>query len=176
MLINLKSKQRSENLEVYEVPEQISGPSIGDNWTKLQNTEEKYDEAIQTALRRMKDLEKDLGRFNSLAEKVVKWHGDKDKFLKEEIKSTEELPVIRAKINVMKSFGNEFKAIKASQEKANVVGQKVIEGEHSSHEDVKKTIEKMKNLSTSTDQFEKEKAEKLEKSFKIFRRYGIKIC
>jgi len=143
MLINLKSKQRSENLEVYEVPEGISGPAIGDNWTKLQNTEEKYDEAIQTALRRMKDLEKDLGRFNSLAEKVVKWHGDKDKFLKkEEIKTTEELPVIRAKINVMKSFGNEFKAIKASQEKANTVGQKVIDGEHSQHEEVKKNNSK----------------------------------
>jgi len=47
MLINLKSKQRSENLEVYEVPEGFSGPAIGDKWNKLQDTEGKYDETMQ---------------------------------------------------------------------------------------------------------------------------------
>jgi len=86
MLINLKSKQRSEDLNVYEVPENLSGNAIGDNWNKLQGTEEKYDDAIQKAIKRMKDLEKDLARFNSLSDKVIKWHGDKDKFMKEEIK------------------------------------------------------------------------------------------
>jgi len=124
MLINLKSKQRSEDLNVYEVPENLSGNAIGDNWNKLQGTEEKYDDAIQKAIKRMKDLEKDLARFNSLSDKVIKWHGDKDKFMKEEIKKTEELPVIRAKINIMKSFSNELKSIKATADKADVVGKK----------------------------------------------------
>jgi len=34
----------------------------------------------------MKDLEKDLNRFNSLSDRVIKWNNDKEKFLKEEIK------------------------------------------------------------------------------------------
>jgi len=161
MLINLKSKQRSENLEVFEVPEEISGQAIGDNWSKLQDTEGKYDEAIQAAIKRMKDLEKDLSRFNSLADKVVKWNEDKEKFLKEEIKKNDELPLIRAKINIMTSFTNEFKAIKSSAEKANGVGQKVIDGEHSSSGDVKKMIEKMKKLGETTEKLEKEKSRKI---------------
>jgi len=86
MLINLKSKQRSENLDVYEVPEDFSGPKIGDHWNQLQGTEEKFDDALSKALKRMKDLEKDLNRFNSLSEKVIKWNSDKEKFLKEDIK------------------------------------------------------------------------------------------
>jgi len=137
MLINLKSKQRSEDLEVFEVPDELSGKTIGDNWNNLQNCEEKYDETLQAAIKRMKDLEKDLNRFNSLSDRVIKWNNDKEKFLKEEIKKTDELPVIRAKLNVMKSFSNELKSVKASADKANEVGQKVIDGGHSSAENVK---------------------------------------
>jgi len=124
MLINLKSKQRSENLEVYEVPEGFSGPAIGDKWNKLQDTEGKYDETMQKAIQRMKELERELGRFNSLADKAIKWNEEKEKFLKEDIKQNDELPLIRAKINIMKSFSNEFKAIKLSAGKAFDVGQK----------------------------------------------------
>jgi len=167
MLINLKSKQRSENLEVFEVPEDLSGHHINDKWGHFQDTEGKYDDAIQNAIRRMKDLEKDYGRFTSLSDKIIKWHAQKDKFLKEDIKQTDELPVIRAKINVMKSFNNEFKAIKASMGKANTVGQKVIEGEHSSAKEVKDTIEKkMNNLTHATDSSEVEKNQKLDKVLK----------
>jgi len=161
MLINLKSKQRSENLEVYEVPEDLTGNTINNNWGHLQDTEGKYDDAIQTAIRRMKDLEKDLSRFNSLSDKVVKWHGEKDKFLKEDIKNTDELSIIRAKINVMKSFNNEFKAINQSMEKANGVGNKVIEGKHTASPDVKKMMEKMKDLCEKTGKLEKEKIRKI---------------
>jgi len=82
MLINLKSKQRSEELEVFEVPEEISGPKIGEEWNNLQKTEEKYDESLQAAIKRMKDLEKDLNRFNSLADRVISWNNDKVKFFK----------------------------------------------------------------------------------------------
>jgi len=42
----------------------------------------------------------------------------KEKFLKEDIKQNDELPLIRAKINIMKSFSNEFKAIKLSAGKS----------------------------------------------------------
>jgi len=80
MLINLKSKQRAEELEVFEVPDDLSGPKIGEEWNNLQKSEEKYDEALQAAIKRMKDLEKDLNRFNSLADKVISWNNDKDKF------------------------------------------------------------------------------------------------
>jgi len=162
MLINLKSKQRLENLDVYEVPEDISGPAITDKWGNLQNTEDKYDDAMQKALKRMKDLEKDLNRFNSLSDKVINWHADKEKFLKDEIKQNEELPVIRAKINTMKSFSNELKAMKASQDKANDVGKKVIDGEHSSAKEVEKTIQKMKKLHEATEELEKKKGERLQ--------------
>jgi len=82
MLINLKSKQRSEDLEVFEVPDELSGKTIGDNWNNLQNCEEKYDETLQAAIKRMKDLEKDLNRFNSLSDRVIKWNNDKEKFFK----------------------------------------------------------------------------------------------
>jgi len=167
MLINLKSKQRTENLDVYEVPEDISGPAIADKWNNLQNTEDKYSEAMQKALRRMKDLEKDLNRFNSLSDKVINWHADKEKFLKEEIKNTEELPVIRAKINTMKSFSNELKAMKTTQDKANDVGKKVIDGEHSAAKDVEKTIGKMANLHEKTEQLEKKKSERLNEVLKF---------
>jgi len=82
MLINLKSKQRSENLEVYEVPEGFSGPAIGDKWNKLQDTEGKYDETMQKAIQRMKELERELGRFNSLTDKAIKWNEEKRKIFK----------------------------------------------------------------------------------------------
>jgi len=52
MLINLKSKQRSEDLEVFEVPDELSGKTIGDNWNNLQNCEEKYDETLQAAIKK----------------------------------------------------------------------------------------------------------------------------
>jgi len=41
MLINLKSKQRSEDLKVFEVPEELNGQSIGEGWNQLQGKEEK---------------------------------------------------------------------------------------------------------------------------------------
>jgi len=166
MLINLKSKQRSENLEVYEVPEGFAGPAIGDKWNKLQDTEGKYDETMQKAIQRMKELERELGRFNSLADKAIKWNEEKEKFLKEDIKQNDELPLIRAKINIMKSFSNEFKAIKLSAGKAFDVGQKVIDGEHSSAPEVKEKIEKIKKLLEETEKLEKEKSEKLDKTLK----------
>jgi len=140
MLINLKSKQRSEDLKVFEVPEELNGQSIGEGWNQLQGKEEKYDDVLNQSIARMKSLEKDLGRFNSLADKIIKWHADKEKFLKEEIKNTDELPLVRAKINIMLSFQNEQKAIKASAEKAFDVGQKVMDGKHSSSNEVQKTI------------------------------------
>jgi len=46
----------------------------------------KYDDVLNQSIARMKSLEKDLGRFNSLADKIIKWHADKEKFLKEDIK------------------------------------------------------------------------------------------
>jgi len=167
MLINLKSKQRAEELEVFEVPDDLSGPKIGEEWNNLQKSEEKYDEALQAAIKRMKDLEKDLNRFNSLADKVISWNNDKDKFLKEEIKSTDELPVIRAKVNVMKSFANELKSVKSSADKANDVGKKVIEGHHSASKDVESKIQKMKELFELTEKLEKDKLEKLDHSVKF---------
>jgi len=42
----------------------------------------------------------------------------------------------------MKSFSNELKSVKASADKANEVGQKVIDGGHSSAENVKEKIQK----------------------------------
>jgi len=115
----------------------------------------------------MKDLEKDLARFNSLSDKVIKWHGDKDKFMKEEIKKTEELPVIRAKINIMKSFSNELKSIKATADKADVVGKKVIDGGHSSSKEVEKAMKNMKDLHDKTEKAEVEKNKKLEEVLKF---------
>jgi len=174
MLINLKSKQRSEDLEVFEVPDELSGKTIGDNWNNLQNGEEKYDETLQAAIKRMKDLEKDLNRFNSLSDRVIKWNGDKEKFLNEEIKKTDELPVIRAKVNVMKSFANELKSVKASADKADEVGQKVIDGGHSSADNVKEKISKMKQLFEKTEKGEKDKLHKLEEVQKFLEEMEVK--
>jgi len=95
-------------------------------------------------------------------------------FLKEEIKLTDELPVIRAKVNAMKSFANELKSVKASADKANEVGKKVL-GNHSASKDVETKIAKMKDLFESTEKLEKEKVEKLDKAVKFFRRNGSKI-
>jgi len=36
MLINLKSKQRSEDLKIFEVPEELNGQSIGEECNQLQ--------------------------------------------------------------------------------------------------------------------------------------------
>jgi len=67
----------------------------------------------------------------------------------------------------MLSFQNEQKAIKASAEKAFDVGQKVMDGKHSSSNEVQKTIEQMKNLTDKTEKLEKEKSEKLQKVLKF---------
>jgi len=72
----------------------------------------------------------------------------------------------------MKSFSNELKSVKASADKANEVGQKVIDGGHSSAENVKEKIQKMKKLFDTTENQEKEKLKKIRRSTKIFRRYG----
>jgi len=44
MLINLKSKQRYEDLKVFEVPEELNGHSRGEGWNQLQGKEENYDD------------------------------------------------------------------------------------------------------------------------------------
>jgi len=50
--------------------------------------------------------------------------------------------------------------------KANGVGNKVIEGKHTASPDVKKMMEKMKDLCEKTGKLEKEKSEKLDKVLK----------
>jgi len=66
----------------------------------------------------------------------------------------------------MKSFANELKSVKASADKANEVGKKVL-GNHSASKDVETKIAKMKDLFESTEKLEKEKVEKLDKAVKF---------
>jgi len=67
----------------------------------------------------------------------------------------------------MKSFSNELKSIKATADKADVVGKKVIDGGHSSSKEVEKAMKNMKDLHDKTEKAEVEKNKKLEEVLKF---------
>jgi len=89
MLINLKSKQRSEYLKIFEVPEELNGQSIGEECNQLQG--KKKNKWCFKSIARMKSLEKDL------LIKLLNGIMIKDN-------NTDELSIIRAKINIMFHF------------------------------------------------------------------------
>jgi len=74
----------------------------------------------------------------------------------------------------MKSFANELKALKATADKANDVGKKVIDGQHSSSKEVEATIKKMKDLFEKTEKSENDKNKKLDEVLKFLEDMEVK--
>jgi len=85
LLINLRAKQKNENLKVYDPPKEIATATIQGNWYNLETTQKKYEVALREAVARMKYLELLLNRFRAKSKKILVWQKDKEGFLKEEV-------------------------------------------------------------------------------------------
>jgi len=85
LLVNIRSKQKTELVPVYTPPEQLSSKTIANEWEKLDKDMLAYEKVLRDAITRMKKLEALLDRYNSQSDSILDWHNGKDPFLKEEL-------------------------------------------------------------------------------------------
>jgi actinin alpha len=167
LLINLQSKQKNERMPVYVPPEELSTESINNHWGHLNETQAAYDQAIREALARMKYLEMLLDRYRARAKKVLTWQQEKESFLTEPV--NKELPIgtLRAKLNLLKAFDEEFTAVNKTQDSTIAIGQEVIDGGHSAGDEIMETNISMKTGRDSVQQQKGQKLQNLEEMLKF---------
>jgi len=85
LLVNIRSKQKIENVPIYTPPEELGSKHIATEWEKLDKDMLKYEKVLREAITRMKKLEALLDRYNSQSSSLLDWHKGKEKFLGEEL-------------------------------------------------------------------------------------------
>jgi len=168
LLVNLQSKQKNERMPVYQPPEDITTDAISNHWKHLDETQIQYDQLLREALARMKYLEMLLDRYRARSQKVLNWQKEKESFLTENIeKEKVSIQTLRAKINLLKAFDDEFQAVIKTQDSTVLIGQEIIDGNHSSLDEVTESNANMKIGKANIAQQKDEKIKLLEETLKF---------
>jgi len=109
LLVNIRSKQKTELVPVYTPPEQLSSKTIANEWEKLDKDMLAYEKVLRDAITRMKKLEALLDRYNSQSDSILDWHNGKDPFLKEELSKKMPINTCKIKISMLNAHDEEQK-------------------------------------------------------------------
>jgi len=116
----------------------------------------------------MKYLEMLLDRYRARSQKVLNWQKEKESFLTENIeKEKVSIQTLRAKINLLKAFDDEFQAVIKTQDSTVLIGQEIIDGNHSSLDEVTESNANMKIGKANIAQQKDEKIKLLEETLKF---------
>jgi len=155
-------------MPVYQPPEDITTDAISNHWKHLDETQIQYDQLLREALARMKYLEMLLDRYRARSQKVLNWQKEKESFLTENIeKEKVSIQTLRAKINLLKAFDDEFQAVIKTQDSTVLIGQEIIDGNHSSLDEVTESNANMKIGKANIAQQKDEKIKLLEETLKF---------
>jgi len=167
LLVNIRSKQKTELVPVYTPPENLSSKTISTEWEKLDKDMLNYEKTLRDAITRMKKLEALLDRFNSQAGSVVDWHKGKEKFLGEELSKKMPINTCKIKISMLNAHDEEHKNVEHSQEGAMKVGQEVIDGDHSETDNIKNKNIELKMQNADSKEKSEEKMKKIKRNFRF---------
>jgi len=175
LLVNIRSKQKTENVPVYTPPEQLASKAIATEWEKLDKDMLQYEKVLRDAITRMKKLEALLERFNSQAGSILEWHNGKHAFLNEELSKKMPINTCKIKISMLNAHDEEQKNLEATQEGAMKIGQEVIDADHSAGDDIKDKNIQMKVANADSKEKSEEKMKKL-KEILEFKEKIEKMC
>jgi len=145
LLINLQSKQRNERVPVYAPPEEISSDSINKKWLELDDTQRKYEKTLREVIARMKYLEMIIDKYKARSRKVLGWLEEKVETFNDSIAKETPIQTLRARVNMIKAFEEEYKAVDQSKSDTLVLGQEIIDAEHTFSDEVMGTNIEMKS-------------------------------
>jgi len=161
LLVNIRSKQKTELVPIYAPPEKLSSKAIATEWEKLDKDMLKYESTLRDAITRMKKLEALLDRYNSQSNSVSEWHKGKEKFLSEELSKKMPINTCKIKISMLNAHDEEQKNVENLQDNAMKVGQEVIDGDHSEGDNIKNKNIELKVQNADSKEKSEEKMKKL---------------
>jgi len=108
-----------------------------------------------------------LDRYRARSQKVLNWQKEKEAFLGENVdKDNVSIQSLRAKINLLKAFDEEFQQVVKTQDQTILIGQEIIDGNHSSADEVTESNANMKIGKANIGSQKEEKIKLLEETLK----------
>jgi Ca2+-binding EF-hand superfamily protein len=163
LLTNIRSKQKTEGLPIYNPPQEISTPVLHDLWDNLNDTQDVYDKALREHLALMKRLELLLNRFRSRGKKIYDWQTNKtNTYFAEDISKLDTISALQAKIKVHETFDENLAAIDKSLNGAKSIGDEVIANKHESSDEIQQTLQTLEQNQAAVKEKSQEKEQQLQ--------------
>jgi len=167
LLTNIRSKQKTEGLPIYNPPQEIGTPVLHEAWDNLNDTQDVYDKALREHLALMKRLEILLNRFRSRGKKIYDWQTSKtNTYLAEDTSKLDTISALQAKIKVHETFDDNLAAIDKSLNNTKNIGDDLIKYNHEAADEVKQTVETLEQNHNLVKEKGKEKGQQLQDQLK----------
>lgn len=167
LLTNIRSKQKTEGLPIYNPPQEISTPVLHELWDNLNDTQDVYDKALREHLALMKRLELLLNRFRSRGKKIQDWQTNKtNTYLAEDISKLDTISALQAKIKVHETFDDNVASVDNSLAGAKTIGDEIVQHNHESAEEVQQTVATLEENQQQVRTKAQEKGQQLQEQLK----------